>query len=111
MRNLAALAAAILTLASTGCRREDVREMTVAIPGLAESNKATIVAALAKYNGSELTEGDASEAASVGLDQAGEFVLYIRTEEVAETPKTFTLKADGYPEITVTIVVAAPAAE
>lgn len=51
MRNLAALAAAILTLASTGCRREDVREMTVAIPGLAESNKATIVAALSKYNG------------------------------------------------------------
>ena len=34
-----------------GCRREDIREMTVTIPGLAESNKATIVAALAKYNG------------------------------------------------------------
>ena len=46
----------ILLLASSlallsGCRREDVREMTVSIPGLAESNKATIVAALAKYNG------------------------------------------------------------
>lgn len=67
--------------------------------------------ALAKYNGSQLTEGDASEAASVGLDQAGEFVLYIRTEEVVETPKTFTLKADGYAEVTVTIVVAAPAAD
>ena len=35
----------------SGCRREDVREMTVSMPGLAESNKATIVAALAKYNG------------------------------------------------------------
>lgn len=35
----------------SGCRREDVREMTASIPGLAESNKATIVAALAKYNG------------------------------------------------------------
>ena len=34
-----------------GCRREDVREMTVSIPGLAESNKATVVAALAKYGG------------------------------------------------------------
>ncbi len=67
--------------------------------------------AQAKYNGSQLTEGDASEAASVGLDQAGEFVLYIRAEEVAETPKTFTLKADGYPEITVTIIVTAPADE
>ena len=35
----------------SSCRREDVREMTVTIPGLAESNKATIVAALSKYNG------------------------------------------------------------
>ena len=35
----------------SSCRREDVREMTVTSPGLAESNKATIVAALAKYNG------------------------------------------------------------
>ena len=51
------------------------------------------------------------EAASVGLNQAGEFVLYIRAEEVAVTPKTFTLKADGYPEVTVTIVVAAPVSD
>ena len=34
-----------------GCRREDVREMTVSIPGLAESNKVTVVAVLAKYGG------------------------------------------------------------
>ncbi|MBO7683733.1 MAG: hypothetical protein J6T51_03305 [Kiritimatiellae bacterium] len=46
-----ATAAAIVLLAAPGCRREDIREMTVAIPGLAESNKAAIVAALAKYNG------------------------------------------------------------
>ena len=64
--------------------------------------------ALAKYNGSPLTEADASEAASVGLDQPGEFVLYIRAEELAETPKTITLDADGYQEISVDIVVAAP---
>ena len=34
-----------------GCRREDVREMTVSIPGLTEANKAQVVEALAKYNG------------------------------------------------------------
>lgn len=36
-----------------GCRREDVREFTVSIPGLTESNRTTVVAALAKYNGIE----------------------------------------------------------
>ena len=67
--------------------------------------------ALAKYNGSQLTEADAAEAVSVGLDQAGEFVLYIRAEEVAETPTAITLKAEGYPEAVLTITVATPAAE
>jgi hypothetical protein len=67
--------------------------------------------ALAKYNGSALTEADASEAVSVGLDQPGEFVLYIRAEEVAQTPKTITLKADGYPEVSITITVTAPVAD
>lgn len=67
--------------------------------------------ALAKYNGSQLTEADASEAASVGLDQAGEFVLYIRADEVVSTPKTITLQADGYGELVLTITVIAPAAD
>lgn len=60
---------------------------------------------LAKYNGTPLTNVDANEAASVGLNQAGEFVLYIRAEEVAVTPKVITLKADGFPEIPITIQV------
>ena len=34
-----------------GCRREDVREMTVSMPNLTEANKATVVAALSKYAG------------------------------------------------------------
>lgn len=63
----------------------------------------------ARYNGSPLTEADASEAVSVGLDQAGEFVLYIRAEEVAETPKVITLNADGHSEVTLTIVVSGAA--
>lgn len=66
---------------------------------------------LARYNGSALTDADATEAASVGLDQPGEFVLYIRAEKVAETPKTITLKADGYPEVTLDITVTAPATD
>ena len=64
--------------------------------------------AMAKYNGSPLTNEDATEAVSVGLNQPGEFVLYIRAEEAAETPKVITLKADGYPEVTLSIVVVAP---
>ena len=66
---------------------------------------------LVKYNGAQLTEGDVEEAASVGLDQPGEFVLYIRADEVVDTPKAITLKADGYPEISISIVVAAPGAD
>ena len=34
-----------------GCRREDIREMTVSMPGLKEADKAKVVEALAKYNG------------------------------------------------------------
>ena len=40
-------------LLACGCRREDVREMTVSMPGLREADKAKIVEALAKYNGVE----------------------------------------------------------
>ena len=35
----------------SGCRREDVREMTVSMPDLREADKAKVVEALAKYNG------------------------------------------------------------
>ena len=66
---------------------------------------------LAKYNGVALTQEDANEAVSVGLDQAGEFVLYIRAEEVAVTPKVITLKADGYAEISLSITLVAPESE
>ncbi len=62
---------------------------------------------LVKYNGSALTTSDAEEAASVGLDQPGEFVLYVRADEIAEMPKSITLKADGYGEITISITLAA----
>ena len=35
----------------SGCRREDVREMTVTMPSLTEADKATVVEALKKYSG------------------------------------------------------------
>ena len=34
-----------------GCRREDIREMTVSMPGLTAANKPKVVEALSKYNG------------------------------------------------------------
>ena len=43
----------VLLFILSGCRREDVREMTVSMPGLTEADKAKVVEALAKYNGIE----------------------------------------------------------
>ena len=60
-----------------------------------------------KYNGVDLTQADADEASSVGC-AAGHFVLYIKTEIVAEENKPFTLKAAGYPEETITITITVP---
>lgn len=45
----AVFALALVTL--SGCRREDVREFTVSIPGLTEANQAQVVEALSKYEG------------------------------------------------------------
>ena len=46
-----AVLASILLLSAAGCRRTDVREMTVSIPGLDQTNVAVVVQALAKYDG------------------------------------------------------------
>ena len=51
MKNIFFAFALISSLA--GCRREDVREFTVLIPGLTVSNRTAVVAALAPYNGIE----------------------------------------------------------
>ncbi len=60
-----------------------------------------------KLNGAALTEQDVNDAQATGC-ASGSFVLYIRAEEAAETPVAFTLWADGYGEIALTIQVAAP---
>ena len=44
---------ALSTACFAGCRRTDVREMTVSLPALEESDKAKVVEALARYNGVE----------------------------------------------------------
>ena len=44
-------------------------------------------------------------------DVHGSFVLYVRAEELLETPKTIRLAADGYGETTITIRVEATATE
>ena len=56
MKNPLAITLPTLLLVSSlallpGCRREDIREMTVSMPGLTEANKGVIVEALKKYNG------------------------------------------------------------
>ena len=51
MKLLIVLTVLTALTALAGCRREDVREMTVSMPGLREADKAKVVEALAKYNG------------------------------------------------------------
>ena len=50
MRTYLVVAVAALVLAA-GCRRQDIREMTVSMPGLTERDRAAVVEALAKYEG------------------------------------------------------------
>lgn len=59
-----------------------------------------------KYNGYALTAQDIADATATGC-AAGSFVLYIRAEEVAVTPKTFTLSSTGYADMKIRIVVTA----
>jgi len=60
-----------------------------------------------KYNGSQLTSADANEAAAVG-GQAGDIVMWLKCDEIVNTPKSFTLWSSGYPEATFTVVINEP---
>jgi len=60
-----------------------------------------------KYNGSQLTSTDANEAAAVG-GQAGDIVMWLKCDEIENTPKSFTLWSSGYPEATFTVVINEP---
>lgn len=61
-----------------------------------------------RYNGYAATQADINEATGVGLDQPGEFVLWVKADEVVSTPKVFTLDADGYKETEITVTVVTP---
>lgn len=58
------------------------------------------------YGGEPLTAQDVADADATGCP-AGSFVLYIKAEEVAETGKTITLGAEGYPDIDIAIEIVA----
>jgi len=60
-----------------------------------------------KYNGSQLTAADVTEAAAVG-GSAGDIVMWLKCDEIISTPKVFTLWASGYPEATFTVVITEP---
>lgn len=51
MKTSSIILLALSLLAFTGCRREDIREMTVTMPGLTEANKAKVTEAIGKYAG------------------------------------------------------------
>jgi len=60
-----------------------------------------------KYNGSQLTAADATEAAAVG-GSAGDIVMWLKCDEIINTAKVFTLWASGYPKATFTVVITEP---
>jgi hypothetical protein len=64
----------------------------------------------AQYNGYPLTEADVSEAASVGgID--GDLILWLKCDEVIQTPKVFTLTSPGYENKIFTVVIVEPEVE
>ena len=50
MKSLLILLFVMLT-AITGCRREDIREMTISMPALTAADQPKVIAAISKYNG------------------------------------------------------------
>ena len=60
-----------------------------------------------KYNGYQLTADDISEATACGCS-AGDIVMWLKCDEIVNTPKIFTLWASGYPEKTLTVVITEP---
>jgi len=55
-----------------------------------------------KYNGTELTQADVDEAASVGAP-AGSFVLWLKADVVINTPYSFTLSKAGKTDKEITV--------
>jgi len=57
-----------------------------------------------KYNRYQLTSDDVTEAAAVG-GSAGDIVMWLKCDEIIDTPKIFTLWASGYGETTYMVII------
>ena len=57
-----------------------------------------------KYNGYQLTSDDVTESASVG-GSAGDIVMWLKCDEIIDTPKIFSLWASGYGETTYMVII------
>ncbi len=55
-----------------------------------------------KWNGTQLTEDDVAEAASVGLG-AGHIVFWTKADVIKDTPRTIRLSADGREPVDLTV--------
>lgn len=55
-----------------------------------------------KWNGSQLTEDDVAEAASVGLG-AGHIVFWTKADVISQTPRTIRLSAEGREPVDITV--------
>ena len=63
-----------------------------------------------KYNDYQLTQDDVVEAATVG-GTAGDIIMWLKCDEIVETPKLFTLLASGYEKTEFMVDIVAPAGE
>jgi hypothetical protein len=63
-----------------------------------------------KYNGYQLTQDDVSEAAGVGGTD-GDIIMWLKCDEIVETPKLFTLWSSGYGETEFMVEIVPPAGE
>mgnify|MGYP000965025153 CR=1 FL=1 len=60
-----------------------------------------------KYNGTLLSAADIADATSCG-GLAGDIVLWLKCDEIADTLKMFTLWASGYGDAIFTVVISPP---
>ena len=63
-----------------------------------------------KYNGYQLTQADVTEAASVGGTD-GDIIMWLKCDEIIETPKLFTLWSSGYEESEFMVEIVRPEEE
>jgi hypothetical protein len=63
-----------------------------------------------KYNGYQLTQDDVTEAAGVG-GSAGDIIMWLKCDEIVETPKLFTLWAPGFEETEFVVEIVKPGNE